>query len=278
MPHAARTIELFENGISETPYAWHGTSIQAIIYLARHGKLPAEGTLGDSFYYAPEAANPGEQEQHARVFAEHEAKYRFLLSRLPYDPTDKQTLKFSDPTDVDYEEIIIPEAIKHGMKPRTVELLYYEGRQFKGVLIGVTEAVAAYGELTTAIEDERYAIIPDGLPIDHITGIEPLSDHEWDILTGLQEDIGKEVELIDLLPQHHGDPNDMIALGELRYYLNLQTQYTAMHIEGIADHPKLTEGLVVGGNPSNYHSLTIRRGDIAAFVSRVLEHRADQVS
>ncbi len=78
-PYMVRTVELFEHGIAETPYAWHGTSVEAIIHLAQFGKLPSEGTLGDTLFYAPEAANPGEQERHARVFAEHEAKYRFLL-------------------------------------------------------------------------------------------------------------------------------------------------------------------------------------------------------
>ncbi len=277
MPHAARTVELFENGIAETPYAWHGTSIEAIIYLAGHGRLPAEGTLGDSFYYAPEAANPGEQERHARVFAEHEAKYRFLLSRLPYDPADKQTLKFSEPVDVDFDDIVVPEGVTHGITPRTMELLYYEAREYKGVLIGVTEAVTQYGEITTAIEDERYAIIPEGLPIDHITGIEPLSDHEWDILTILQESLQKTTTpQTELLPQHQGDPNDMVDIAVLRHYLNLQTQYTAQFIEGSAGHPKLSEDIVIGGNSRNYHSLKIRRGDIVQFVSRILEYRAAQ--
>lgn len=276
MPYAARTIELFENGITETPYAWHGTSVEAIIHLAQRGRLPAEGTLGNSFYYAPEAANPGEQERHARVFAEHEAKYRFLLSRLPYDPADKQTLKFSEPVDVDFDDIVVPEGVTHGITPRTMELLYYEARKYKGILIGVTEAVTQYGEITTAIEDERYAIIPEGLPIEYITGIEPLSDHEWDILTGMQDSLRNSAPNIELLPQHQGDPNDMVEIAVLRHYLNLQTQYTAQFIEGSAGHPKLSEGIVIGGNNRNYHSLTIRRGDIVQFVSRVLEYRAGQ--
>ena len=71
-----------------------------------------------------------------------------------------------------------------------------------------------------------------------------------------------------------GDPDEFINFGDIaRKYLNQQCQYASRYVGGLKDTPDLSPGLHFKGDPGNYHSLEIRRGDVAEFINRVLEYR-----
>ena len=50
LPYARKVVALFEAGIEPHPYAWHGTSVEAILHLAETGHLPASREYGAEFY------------------------------------------------------------------------------------------------------------------------------------------------------------------------------------------------------------------------------------
>jgi hypothetical protein len=80
---------------------------------------------------------------------------------------------------------------------------------------------------------------------------------------------------IELLPQHQGNPDEMVNFGDVaRYYMHTQAQYGSHYIDGFdSEYPNLGEGLTFEGDPENYHAVKIRQGDIPKFLARFLEHK-----
>ena len=71
-----------------------------------------------------------------------------------------------------------------------------------------------------------------------------------------------------------GDPDEFINFGDIaRQYLNQQCQYASWYVGGFRNTPDLSGGLKFEGDPDEYHSLKIRRGDVAEFINRVQEYR-----
>lgn len=89
--------------------------------------------------------------------------------------------------------------------------------------------------------------------------------------------VARELDLpFELRPEHQGDPDEFVNFGEIsRFYLGKQAQYGSIYVDGWEErgYPNLGEGLTFKGDPADYHSLAIRRGDVPAFVARYIEYR-----
>jgi hypothetical protein len=194
MPHnfSMEVSRLFELGIQDTPYAWHGTSVDAILYLAEHGELPASGSSGSEFFFAPEYLAPGEQEEHGKHYAWWNASKVYITQKLPFEVKDKERFMYMFEDDELLESFIKEEASPHGITEEQLVGLFKETTaQCEGVLLGISSSITQdFKEGAFAGKDQKSVIIPQGgLPIKYITGIEALGQYEWDQLITVQESL-----------------------------------------------------------------------------------------
>ena len=190
-----RVAELFEVGLeSNDIYAYHGTTAEAIKYLATHGRLPSSGSYGAEVFYVPEGIGSSEgDQQHAEHYASWNALKYFILERIPFRPSNMEKLMYMF-DDEDLENEFLEEAAKHGVNKRQLHNLIREAeRTRKGVLVTLSRKMVADFEERAGVDvDQRSVITPQGLPIEYITGIEPLGQYEWDELEKLQKEADKK--------------------------------------------------------------------------------------
>lgn len=191
LEYKKRIAELFEIGLdSNDIYAWHGTTIEAIQHLARTGKLPASGSYGAELFYVPEGIGSHEgDQQHAEVYAQWNATKYYILERLKFKPGDMEKFMYMFDDDKLLNEFI-HEAMEHGMDKKDVRHLIREAEvKRKGVLVTLSKRMKEdFEEKADVADDQRSVITSDGLPLDYITGIEPLGQYEWEELEKLQQE------------------------------------------------------------------------------------------
>jgi len=187
-PYAKEILRHVELGISNTPYAWHGTSTEAIIHLAKTGCMPVSGSFNNKFFYAPEYMKPGEQRSCAAMYANHNADKLRALARLSFVPLDMEefmhVLMDLGPGD-SVNRFIGNEINPIGEDPAEVLKILREeiGRTTNsdgqgvamGTIIGIDAQIAQDYVEEFGYDDHVAITFPEGtsLPIKYITGIEP---------------------------------------------------------------------------------------------------------
>lgn len=163
-------------GSAEAPYAWHGTSIEAIVHLAIHGTMPTSGSYGERFFYAPEDTDPGNQRDHALMYADWNVEKQHVLSQLPFTPRDMPRFMYLR-EDNTWDDFMAEEADEYGLtKEAILDLYTTRDPSKKGVLLGLTEDVRTHD--VRRINDEESVVIADGFPLKYINHIEPLGPYE----------------------------------------------------------------------------------------------------
>lgn len=196
---AKDVFQLFKVGLdSKDIYAFHGTTIEAIQYLSKHGTMPHSQFYGKEFYYAqlnPKSRkdvdfNYESQLEHAEFYAEWNVWKYYVLERLGFVPSDMSGFMYMDidgQGDRLYKEFL-EEAEEHGVNDEAVRSLIKEAENNrKGVVVTLSKGVKKDFKEAEVDEDQRSISTPSGLPIKYITGIKPLGEYEKELL----EQMGK---------------------------------------------------------------------------------------
>jgi hypothetical protein len=202
-----KVAELFEKGLDESSFGYHGTSIEAVQKLADTGKLPNGGRHPGRLYIAPMNAEAAvfTPRQSAESYANWNAKKHFILPHLPFEPATEDVEALSEycsvnmggkMREIDYKmhdkkgEIrrLISKCEKGGLSEDALVKLRREAKNRKGVIIALSASLPKGFKPNTqkGVPNECYIDTPEGLPIEYITGIEPLGQHEWDVLMEMQ--------------------------------------------------------------------------------------------
>lgn len=188
-----QVVRLFETGLNSPDImGFHGTSIEAVLHLSKHGVLPP-GFVSPNFYFAPitDAQSFEQAHQHASDYARWSGWVQFILPHLlPYLPenTDPWIIK-----DLGHNPKGIYDLIGGKLPAKEVDRLCDEADQRGGVVLALSKNLAKdyiikdspdadpVGQPELIVEEKN------GLPIKHVVGIEPQGDYEWRVLEELQE-------------------------------------------------------------------------------------------
>lgn len=170
---------------------FHGTSVEAVKYLAMHGKMPVQGACENEFYFCPKTGKQylngprGEAEKYAGINGVRSYLVGLLKSKGS-DLSHGDVMKVAESQSVMHcvfeDQEVVRDKIMGVLECTTIRQLenYYQKlrNRRRGVLLGIRSSVLALGIQKSL--DEDLVLITEGLPIDYITGIEPLGDFEWD--------------------------------------------------------------------------------------------------
>ncbi len=204
-----KVAELFEAGLdSEDVFGYHGTSIEAMQKLAETGRLPNGGRHPGRLYIVPMSnkLNPFTPREDAESYADWNAKKHFIRSYLPFEPTAEDMENLSEycssnmggkMREVDYQILdakgeirrLIEKCEKNGLGEDQLVKLRRKAKSRKGVIIALSNSLSSDFELKSQenVPKECYIEVPDGLPIEYVTGIEPVGQYEWDALAKMQK-------------------------------------------------------------------------------------------
>lgn len=195
-PYIHKVAELFEKGldVDEEAYGYHGTSIEAIEHLARTGVLPSTASYGGRFYFIPQGVTVAfgqTDEEHAESYSEINAQKAYVLSRLPFRPSDMETFHnlFDAPDETDME-IFFEEAEKHNFSRGDLSKLLTECRKQKrrGIVLTLSPKIKEEFKVEEDVDSEQRSIATEGgLPIEFITGIDPRGEYEYGVMMKIQE-------------------------------------------------------------------------------------------
>lgn len=196
MKYLNQIKELAEKGVDEDDndiIGLHGTSIEAIRYLAEHGRMPISGCCKTTFHCALVSGTeyiPGPYAE-AKGYAKLNTVRNALIAQLM-----KQRVAISRASLEEIMGIVEDHSILSDVEDstRVRELLmsclnmskqkfakYYEElyRNSHGVVLGIKPTIK---ELESALGDSEdlVVVVPEGLQIKHISGIEPEGQSEWD--------------------------------------------------------------------------------------------------
>jgi len=179
-----QVVELFEKGLEEDCYGLHGTSIEAIQYLAQHGRLPSIGVNQGELYFT--IADEFEKAlKETRQYALSNAQRHYFLSQLPFDATGEDLI----PEILGFE---LNELLKdlpdlkakcegHGLSQNDLDRMWAESNKREGVVVSLSrklEPLARTAEQMggeyewTMDSNDRVVQTPGGLELVYITGLE----------------------------------------------------------------------------------------------------------
>ena len=159
--------------------------------LFRSGRLPTSILFGEQYFCAPEHLDPGEQEGLAESYANLNGQRLYIEQNLPVEVRD-HNLFVGAVMNIFFQrseyckEVLVPQ----GYSWLEFEALCNKAEQArKGVLLGFSEEIATDFVLDTSNEDSaEYSFVAlGGLSIAYLSGIEPLGDYEWNVMTTLQD-------------------------------------------------------------------------------------------
>jgi FMN phosphatase YigB (HAD superfamily)/hydroxymethylpyrimidine pyrophosphatase-like HAD family hydrolase len=171
----------------------HGTSIEAILYLAKYGRLPNTGRVRDGFCYYP----LGDQElsyilSQANDWAEDNAVLHYVMSKIGFDLnpdeiSDLLIFVISDLADNKFIPYLSRFLKRHSIAKEQLAKWIEEVRaqDRRGVVILLSKAVEEVFPLDELDTGERILSITEGLPIEYIVGINTEGEHEFDTLESL---------------------------------------------------------------------------------------------
>lgn len=217
---------LFEQGLdSPDIIALHGTSLEALSELIKSGRLPSgktEGGVGYLYFFrldvpVPEDFLNGETPEEniqggVKMYAKDLAYEASLCRILGLDfNEDREFLEMLERIRSQHElrsiagrgEELVEAHLLNGSKHQDIIAGYIEKYGFpaiksafgesierKGIIIGLNKEIlnhnpqSAYQEL----DDEGWRInLPEGIPLEYISGLEPIGQPEYDFFIALQE-------------------------------------------------------------------------------------------
>lgn len=174
----------------ETTFGLHGTSIEAIKHLAVHGRMPNSGLSGHEFHFCPRTGTKytkgpyGEAVYYAQVNASRNALIAALRKSDAQldDKFIKGILQFAEPQFAYNEDWNLTRRILKCLDMETIRkfncFIDQILKKSRGLIIGILPTVQELGP-TQGADEDLVVTVPQGLPIQYISGIEPLGQTEW---------------------------------------------------------------------------------------------------
>lgn len=209
-----RLVELFESGMNAKDIiGYHGTSLESIEFLAKSGHLPGglfshAGQEGKYLYFFPKKSeflhHPSASEfreekslvSEAADYAESIAGSHCLLKRLGLDIGDREldpmarNLVSNIPADVWNPTTERDHFLNNlGIKKTDLDEALDDARKRKGVVLALNKTILTSHTLSGGdpTEGDLRILIPEGLSLDYISGLEPIGQVEWEYFEKLQE-------------------------------------------------------------------------------------------
>jgi hypothetical protein len=191
--HKQKISELLTTGLDgENIIGYHGTSIEAIWYLAQKGNLPANGRHPGKLYFYPLQDEDIEKQQYeASVYSRWNAWKHYIIQKLPFTPNHEDICNFRD---IELEELphLHAQCKAHNISEQQIARWLGEALEERnGVIITLSHQVTPVFDVKIPSQNEkyeRYIDVPQGFPIQYIAGIEPLGQYEWQALQKFQAD------------------------------------------------------------------------------------------
>lgn len=199
MEHIDQIKKLSEKGVDENDddiFGLHGTSIEAIKYLAKYGTMPTTGDTKYHFHFCPKAETsywngPYERaREYARINAVRNALIAILeenglqLNRSIID----EILDFGEEGNLPGGLLISDSGKELCKKIMSCLDIKYEYRFDKfyrelqnnnrGLVLGISPKIKSIA-VPGPHRGDLMVVVPQGLPLDYISGIEPEGQLEW---------------------------------------------------------------------------------------------------
>jgi hypothetical protein len=219
-------VALAEQGLnSERIIGYHGTSLEALQEALKtgsvRGAMKGESQVGEmvdpehSFFFFPikekfeghpdveKFRSDRESSEGAEMYAQLLAGAHFLLKDIGMGITDKAAVEYA-------KSIILWEGFAFNFSANATDAIeYFKGKGIekrdlmkraeraakrKGVVLGINDTVKETYQLVDPQQDEGDLSlqIPEGLPLNALAGVEPLSQEEWDFFMELQGELKKK--------------------------------------------------------------------------------------
>ncbi len=176
--------KLYESDVdidSEDVFGFHGTSIEAISYLAIHGRMPTTGLLGTDFHFTTRTTVGYDPYDEARKYAGINGFRNILLAELKAASVQLDSAFISDILLVAEEGFKCNPDIYSRLKAclkfkydhhfdRHIESLRSKR---KGVIIGVKKRILDLKPFS-GVDEDLVVKVSNGLPIDYISGIDAI--------------------------------------------------------------------------------------------------------
>jgi len=169
---------------------FHGTSIEAIRYLAEHGKMPVTGCYDIEFHIADasgvnyDTGPYGEAKKYAEIHVFRNQLIRDLnkLTKLTRERLRDVMIFCEDdwyPFDYDFWQFL-----KESLKMSEYEFMKYikklrRNNNHKGVVLAIRNSISELKPYA-GCEEDFVVSVPEGLPLQYICGIEPQGKYERD--------------------------------------------------------------------------------------------------
>lgn len=197
----ARYLHLYGNTVRSladialgdtNPHGWHGTSVEAAIYLNQYYRLPADEAHGPVLFYASCDVDPVQAKKDAVMYAKLNAVKQYVRQQLlPFKPSDSHVFAGALESDSCDRDALLEEAGHAGItKAKFLEHLRVGESTRHGVLLGIsTTADRDFIQVSTGqAHDTEVALrTPGGLPIKYVTNIVPLGPYEDEVIHTLRQ-------------------------------------------------------------------------------------------
>ena len=210
-----RVIQLFEAGLdSPDCIGYHGTSLEAMDFLIEHGHLPGGGydkgsttdiPDGEKYlYFFPKKSEFSKHEladsfledeeilEETKGYSQGIAGSHYLLKKLGLN-IDDQDLEFKARCLTGRIPIDAEEEYQHfiglGINEKVLDKTIEEAKKRRGVILVLSKKVLESHVISNGDEEggDLRILIPEGLTLEFLSGIEPVGQEEYRYFATLQK-------------------------------------------------------------------------------------------
>lgn len=179
-------------GDAAPQHGWHGTSVEAAIYLNRYFRLPVDEAHGSVFFYARCGVNPAEAKQDATMYAKINAVKHYVRQQLlPFKPSDPYVFSGALEDEPIAREVFLEEATRAGVTEADFLRHVHTAQTTRsGVLLGISAAAdrdLSQFSAGQAHDNEVALETGGGLRIKYVTSVLPLGQYEHGVIQALRE-------------------------------------------------------------------------------------------
>jgi hypothetical protein len=217
-------VKLFENGLDSTDeiIGYHGTSLETLQTILKEGVLPGAMLQSDTSYpYDPKDSlfffpvkekfqdhylahkfqDHNEAAKAVEIYSKLLAGAHYILSELGIGTKNWEEVNLAKsliigfPGYTEDEELEALEFFsKNGVTKEQLIKIAEQGTERKGVVLGLKKSILEIYSPTNYNQraPDLSIVVTGGLSLEHLAGIDPLGQQEWDFLVDLQKAVAKK--------------------------------------------------------------------------------------
>ncbi len=188
----AKLLEVSIN--PETDFAYTGASLEFLLNIAELGFMPQSAFQNAELRFVMKEC--AEVVEVSKNFAYFSAQCGYVFQRLNADFEDFDKIcqlknikdLGTESSDENYSDLLLNLVDKYRRSATTILNFCEKSNEvpFDGCIIILSENLAKDHKVYDSYSNKVIKVPEKGLNLDYITGIEPLSNHEWDILKQFQ--------------------------------------------------------------------------------------------